>query len=85
METAVIDRFEGDVAVLLIGAAQRVLDVPRSRLPAQAQAGDWLQVEVVDGEMVRAEQDEEATRSAQQRIAEKLARLRRGDHLRADA
>ena len=81
MEQAVIDRFEGETAVLLIGTAQRPLDVPRSQLPSEAREGQWLRVELSDGQLVRVEIDLEATEAARARIQEKLERLRRGDHL----
>lgn len=38
-----IDRFEGDIAVLLDGEG-RALNVPRACLPADCQAGDVLAV-----------------------------------------
>lgn len=81
IETAVIDRYEGQMAVLLVGKEQRVLDIPRASLPHDARPGVWLQIEL-DGEtLVKATVDAEATAAAQARIAEKLARLRRGEHL----
>ena len=82
METAVIDRFEGDIAVLLVGSERHVLDVPRDVLPQGAREGMWLKVEIDNGMLKRVELDEEATEAARQRIQEKLDRLRRGDHLR---
>jgi hypothetical protein len=82
MEQAVLDRFEGEIAVLLIGTAQRPLDVPRSQLPPEAHEGQWLRLELSDGQLVRVEIDLEATEAARARIQEKLERLRRGDHLR---
>lgn len=84
MEHAVIDRFEGDLAVLLVGAGRQPLDVPRAQLPRQAGPGQWLQIEIADGQLVRAELDPAATEAAQRRIQDKLARLRRGEHLRED-
>lgn len=84
MESAVMDRFADDLAVRLIRAAPEPLDVPRVHLPSEAQPGDWLQVAVVDDQFVRVELDSDATRTAQRRSATKLARLRRGDHLRDD-
>lgn len=78
---AVIDRFEGDVVVLLVGADQQVRDVPRDQLPHGAQPGQWLRL-VWDGSVItQIVIDDAATEAARQRIAEKLARLRRGDHL----
>ena len=77
---AVIDRFEGDKAVLLVGEEEDRLIVPRSLLPSGVKEGDWLQVEVEDDRVLSAVIDEDETAQAKQRIAEKLARLRRGDH-----
>lgn len=80
-ESAVIDRFEGDMAVLLVGTAQRVIDVPRALLPPDAQAGQWLRVQLDGDHILQIDIDRDATNAARQRIEEKLARLRRGDHL----
>lgn len=79
--TAVIDRFEGSFAVLLVGATQQPLDMPRQQLPPDAQPGDWLQISIEDGAVVAATLDPETTTAARQRIQAKLERLRRGDHL----
>jgi hypothetical protein len=84
MEQAVIDRFEGMVAVLLVGEERQPLDVPRSALPPGAGPGQWLQIVVESGRVVQVELDLAATEAAQRRIQEKLERLRRGDHLRED-
>ena len=78
----VVDRFEGEFAVLVVGEDEQRLNVPRKLLPEQSKEGSWLQVEIQNGEVVSAVMDEEETANAQQRIAEKLARLRRGDHLK---
>jgi prophage tail gpP-like protein len=82
MMKAVIDRFEGRVAVLIVGEDELRLNVPKKRLPRQSREGDWLQVEIQNGEVMSAVMDQEETASAEQRIAEKLARLRQGDHLK---
>ena len=76
---AVIDRFEGDQAVLSLGDGEDQLVVPRTALPCAAKAGDWLQIVV---SLVSAVVDEEETARAAQRIAEKLEQLRKGDHLK---
>jgi hypothetical protein len=81
-ERAVIDRFEGQSAVLLVGSEQRVVDVPRDRLPPDVQPGQWLQIRLDGKALIEATVDADATEAARRRIAEKLARLRRGDHLR---
>ena len=79
---AVIDRFEGEFAVLIVEEDEQRLNVPRKLLPEQSEEGSWLQVEIQNGEVISAVMDKEETANAQQRIAEKLARLRRGDHLK---
>jgi hypothetical protein len=77
---AVIDRFEGDWAVLLLEGGQERLNVPRGALPKKSKEGSWLQVEIEDGQVRKAILDEEETTRARERIAEKLERLRRGEH-----
>ena len=77
---AVIDRFEGDKAVVLVGEEQDRLVVPRAELPNDAKEGDWLIADVEDDRILSAELDHDETARAKERIAEKLARLRRGEH-----
>lgn len=84
-EHAVVDRFEGPYAILLIGESRRPLDVLRHQLPPHTREGSWLQIEVRDDQLVGAEIDTDATEAARQRIQDKQARLRRGDHLNGDA
>ena len=78
---AVIDRFEGDQAVLLVGEDEDQLIVPRAFLPTGVKEGQWLQVDVEDDRVLSAVIDEAETAKAKERIAEKLERLRRGEHL----
>lgn len=82
MMKAVIDRFEGKQAVLILGEGERQLNVPRTLLPKKAKEGSWLQVEVENESLLSAALDEAETDNAEQRIAEKLERLRRGGHLK---
>jgi len=77
---AVIDRFEGDLAVLILEGSQERLNVARELLPKKSREGSWLQVEMEDGEGRKAVIDEEQTARAKKRIEEKLERLRRGEH-----
>jgi len=77
---AVIDRFEGDKAVLLVGEEQDRLVVLKSFLPKGAKEGDWLQVDVEDDRVLSAAIDPDETAAAKSRIADKLAKLRRGEH-----
>ncbi|MBO9374830.1 MAG: DUF3006 domain-containing protein [Chloroflexus sp.] len=83
-EQGVIDRFEGEYAVILVGQAQRPLDVARAILPPTAREGDWLRIQFVDHQVKAIELDPETTAAVRRRIQAKLARLRRGEHLRRD-
>ena len=77
-----VDRFEGDKAVLLVGEEERQLVVNRGLLPAGTKEGHWLKVELEDGVLLRDEIDQAETDSAKARIASKLEELRRGDYLK---
>lgn len=81
MELAVVDRFEDNYAILLVGEEQRPVDVPRQLLPPGTREGHWLQVEFISNQLVSAHLDDEATQAAQRRIQDKLEYLRRGKHL----
>jgi len=75
-----IDRFEGDLAVLLVGEQQDRLEVNKSMLPIGAKEGDWLQVEVKDDRVFSATADPKGTADAKNRILDKLGILREGKH-----
>jgi len=81
-EKAVVDRFEEDKAVLLVGDEEEQLVVDRTQLPPGTCEGHWLRVEVQDDVLIRAEIDEAETGRTRERIAAKLDRLRRGKHLK---
>lgn len=56
---AVIDRFEGRNAVLLIGEEELTANWPRKGLPEGAEEGDILQVNVsIDGEATQLARSE---------------------------
>jgi hypothetical protein len=74
---AVIDRFEGEKAVLLVGEEQDKLIVLKSFLPKTAKEGDWLNVEVEDDRVLSASIDTGKTNAMKTRIANKLDSLRR--------
>ena len=70
--SAVIDRLEGDTAVLSVGDGGRTMDVPVSRLPEGATDGDHLRL-TFDGEpaadtLKRAARDEGSRAAAEERI-----------------
>ena len=75
-----IDRFEGDLAVLLVGEEQDRLEVNKSMLPIGAKEGDWLQVDVKDDRIFSATADPKGTADAKKRILDKLTQLREGKH-----
>lgn len=77
-ERAAVDRLvDGRWAVLLIGPEEREQVVELACLPPGVEAGQWLRVRLVDGELVELEKDEKATAEAAARIAEKMEQLRR--------
>lgn len=77
-EKAVIDRFEEDLAVLLVGEDQEQYFVALDELPEGARPGHWLQVEVHPDDLVVLGIDFEETERVRRRIEQKLRRLRRG-------
>jgi hypothetical protein len=79
---AVVDRFEKQWAVLLLEGKPEPLNVLRSRLPRGVHEGDHLDLTLENEEVVKAAVDKAATAQARQRIADKLDKLRRGDHLK---
>jgi hypothetical protein len=80
IKKAVIDRFEGKQAVILVD--EKPMSYPKTLLPDKAKEGDWLEVEIEGGLLISAKIDAEESARAAKRIAEKMERLRRGDHLK---
>jgi hypothetical protein len=74
---AVIDRFEGDKAVLLVGDEQDRLVVLKNFLPKGVKEGDWLKVDAEDDRILSATIDKDETAAVKKRISEKLEQLRR--------
>lgn len=55
---AVIDRFEGDFAVVLFGDEEIKVDIPRQLLPKGAKEGSWLRVSFeLDLEKTKAQKE----------------------------
>jgi riboflavin synthase len=71
---AVIERFEGDQAVIALGENGDECIVPRASLPRGAVAGLWLLVELAGDHVINAVIDEEETKI----VRERLSRLGRG-------
>jgi len=66
---AVIDRFEGDYAVVLFGNDEIKVDIPKVLLPEGSKEGSWLNVSF--------ELDIEETKSREKRIQSKLDKLKK--------
>ena len=81
MQNAVIDRFEGNFAILLVGDEQKPLTIERTFLPAKAKDGTWLQITIENGIVTQAVIDPQKTNQMAETIAEKMERLRKGEHL----
>ncbi|MBA3868497.1 MAG: DUF3006 domain-containing protein [Anaerolineae bacterium] len=80
----VIDRFEGDWAVIELDGEIEPRNISRKLLPRRAKEGDHVQLEIEHGNVTKVQVDPEATQAAKERIKEKMERLRRGEHLRDD-
>ncbi|MBI4329607.1 MAG: DUF3006 domain-containing protein [Chloroflexi bacterium] len=75
MEKAVVDRIEGELAVLLVGDEEREVVVALRDLPPGSEPGVWLKVSVEGDRLREAEVDRETTRAKRSRVQGKMARL----------
>ncbi len=66
---AVIDRFEGDYAVVLFGEDEIKVDIPKVLLPERSKEGSWLKVGF--------ELDIQETKKRKDRIQSKLDKLKK--------
>jgi hypothetical protein len=55
---AVIDRFEGNVAVLLVGDNEVKVDLPKALLPKGSKEGSWLKLTIELDQAGTAKQEE---------------------------
>ena len=65
---AVIDRFEGQLAVLLVGDENTKFNIPINLLPAGCKEGDVLSISI--------ERDPEATIQAKERVSGLMEKLK---------
>ena len=65
---AVIDRFEGDFAVVLVGEEEIKMDIPRQLLPPGAREGSWLKIGL--------ELDPKGTKKQEEKISGLLEKLK---------
>ncbi len=72
-----IDRFEGDVAVLLVREDEsQQIDLPREQLPKGAKEGDILEVELsADNKVVNAKVLNKETNTARKKAENLLQKL----------
>jgi len=66
---AVIDRFEGDYAVVFLGEEEIKVNVPRKELPQEAKEGSWLRINF--------ELDTETTKRQEEKIRIILDKLKK--------
>jgi hypothetical protein len=77
---AVIDRFEVDFAVIILSDEDKQINIPREVLPANAREGSWLTLDLIGGEPRNIKFDPQQTETSRERIAAKLAKLRKGNN-----
>ncbi|MBS4022986.1 MAG: DUF3006 domain-containing protein [Dethiobacter sp.] len=65
---AIIDRFEGDYAVVLFGDEEIKADIPKKLLPKGVREGSWLKVSF--------ELDAEGTKKQEEKIKNLLDKLK---------
>ena len=66
MISAYLDRFEGNLAVLLLGDEEKKVNFPKSFLPEEAGEGDYLKIEISRDEEKTAEAEAEALKLLQE-------------------
>ena len=60
MISAYLDRFEGNLAVLLIGDEEKKVNFPKEFLPSEVEEGEYLKLEISRDEAKTAEAEAEA-------------------------
>ena len=60
MISAYIDRYEGDLAVLLLGESMKKVNFPREFLPDDVDEGDYITLDIALDEEANKKAEEEA-------------------------
>ncbi len=60
MISAYIDRYEGELAVLLLGEEMKKVNFPRKFLPAEAGEGDYIRIDIALDNEANEEAEAEA-------------------------
>jgi hypothetical protein len=76
---AVIDHFEGALAVIILTDGNKRLHVPREILPGKAREGSLLTLDIIGGEPRNIKFDPQQTETSRERVAAKLTELRKGN------
>ena len=66
MISAYLDRFEGNLAVLLLGDEEKKVNFPKAFLPEGTEEGEYLKIEITRDEEKTAEAEAEALRLLQE-------------------
>jgi hypothetical protein len=75
---AAVDRFEGDMAILVFADGLTTLPISKDVLPQGIKEGDWVRLNKdINGEISNITLDAEATKNMEARISDKLAELRK--------
>lgn len=72
----VLDRFEGDKAVILVEDAKEEFIVPREKLPAGSKVNTFFQLEKVDDTFQIISIDKTKTVEAKEKTSDIMAKLR---------
>ncbi|GAA0451145.1 DUF3006 domain-containing protein [Alkalibacillus silvisoli] len=71
---------DGQTATILIESTNKTFHISAFDLPEGAREGDWLNVEVEDGEVVQLTINQQKTAEQKQSVKKRVDRLRRGSN-----
>ena len=78
---ASLDRFEEEFAVAYSDDGSK-FDIPKELVPKGAAQGARVRLFLKDGKVIMVRVDRKEAKSLDEKIKEKLERLKRGDHLK---
>ena len=76
-----LDRLEGEFAIAYSDDGSK-FDIPKALVPKDAKQGARVRLQLKEGKVMMVKVDRKGTRSLDEKIKEKLERLKRGDHLK---
>lgn len=81
---AVIEKIIADdnVAILFIGDEEKPTLVPMSQLPDESREGDWVVLEMIDGQVMNIVFDDQETHNRRTQIEKKLELLKKNSSSR---